>query len=86
MFGPNIIGHGMMDTNANEENPLVFLADGAFEVAVKEKSGTYASYLSYRAIPKFGELTMDASRSNSIFGKADSVQPNSICLLPCMKA
>ena len=52
-----------------------FYAEGDYSVPISNNGSTQLS-----------NVRFDASRSNSIYGKSDTVQPPALTLLPCIKA
>ena len=77
MFGPNITGWFTLGQNSGH----VPKVDGTL-FYITNKSVTAAS--SNNANHAM-EVTMDPSRESDVFGNADTIQPSSVRVLPCIK-
>lgn len=67
---PNITGTTTTEDSKNAS------ADGAFAFGRKRYTGAYNSD------GEMTDVTFDASRCSAVYGKSDTVQPPSICLIP----
>lgn len=72
---PNISGTFYHDTNAKTGLSGVFTYEGTGRQNLKNDAPTNS-----------GLITFDASKSNSIYGNSDTVQPPSVCLTYIIKA
>ena len=78
MFGPNITGY--WGARGPESTAVVY--GGA--LSNEDNSSDNFGYGHQNGSPS-AKLTLDASRSSSIYGSASTVQPESTRLIPCIK-
>lgn len=78
MFGPNITG----DLNTPSGTSSFGTANGAQYSGPNKNCYDPRSSGANNAYPT---VYFDASRSNPIYGNASTVQPQSLCLLACVK-
>ena len=78
MFGPNITGY----LNPAWEDYADDYTGGAFR---QTSSDSFPNEASNPGGYPGRYWTLDASRTSSVFGKASTVQPTAIRLLPCIK-
>lgn len=82
---PDISGWLDMDTNSTSAC-LAFNASGAFaERRIDNPSGRFAQYDSSRAVKYHGRADFAACKSNALYSKAQTVQPNALRLLAIVK-
>lgn len=82
---PDISGWLDMDTNSTSAC-LAFNASGAFaERRIDNPSGSFAQYDSSRAVQYHGRADFAACKSNALYSKAQTVQPNALRLLAIVK-
>ena len=78
MFGPNITGYW----GARGPESMAVVYGGA--LSNEDNSSDNFGYGHQNGSPS-AKLTLDASRSSSIYGSASTVQPESTRLIPCIK-
>lgn len=62
----------------------VVAASGAFGLTVSDGSYSYKSYSTNSSLNATDKTTLDASKSNAIYGRSTTVQPPALVLLPCI--
>ena len=87
---PNIKGTTTFRTIANETNNLILDGEnnptGTFYKTIKNWSGSHDALPVSRHTPyTMEQLNMDASRSNSVYGNSNTVQPPACCLIAQIK-
>lgn len=74
---PNITGWARGDTfnNGNTGSPIYWAAGGAITIGSNTEPSGVASYQSSGAYMKSSDFVFNASNSNPIYGKSNTVQP-----------
>jgi hypothetical protein len=82
----NAVSAGLPNITGSIYCPRAFLTDPVCEGALSGTVGSSSAYRLYWSTSyQSSTLELDASKSSSTFGRASTVQPDSIRLLPCIK-
>lgn len=83
---PNIKATAEFRTIVINDNNVLLETNGSFYKTTKEWSGAHEALNSTEHSPYMKELlNLDASRSNSVYGNSDTVQPPACCLIAQIK-